>query len=1019
MIVAISAPEARELTLEQRVEAQAAIERVYHAHRDGARVAFEEAVPAAVVRGKAEEGPRLSLALERFWDVRITDSMLAAELDRITSDTRMPGRLLELFAALGDDPFVIKETLVRRILAQRLARELFSRDERLGVDDTGERLAWSEWWEQTGPAFDVDGLSPAAGSGGGLPAVDDAACSADSWNNRSLDDLPDPRRFATSVWTGSELLVWVGFNGSIPLDTGGRYDPATDDWEPISRGKGAPGRRYRHTAVWTGTEMIVFGGATEPGGGLTNTGGRYDPTTDSWTALTTTGAPSPRWRHTAVWTGTEMIVWGGQELNGTGGRYDPETDSWTPVSDLNRPTGRKDHTAVWSGSQMIVWGGSENDFFGNTPNTGARYDPDTDTWLPTSVIGAPPGQSLHTATWAEPVMIVWGGQDGGGAFASSGGIYNPSSDQWTPTSVENAPSARAGHAAVWDGSGLVVWGGSGALGALGDGARYSPGTSSWTPISSVGAPEPRGDHSFGWDGSRLIVWGGLGLRDFNTGGRYDPVTDSWTPTSTEDAPGSRRGQTAVWTGSEMLLWGGSAATNLDSGSSYDPALDTWSPISMTNAPAPRSFHTAVWTGDRMVVWGGGAGLDTGGVYDPVSDSWSPTSLDANPAGRRRHTAVWTGSEMIVWGGWSGGVYLDDGATYDPVADTWAAIASAGAPAGREVHTAVWTGSEMIVWGGIAETGLSSGGGRYDPVGDSWIATDERAAPSARAEHSAIWTGSEMIVWGGDDNSAAQAANSGGLYDPVTDTWTPTEDEGAATPSARRNHVAVWSGTEMLVWGGRLPGSPIDEYPETGGRYDPVTDTWSQIPGPLTLAGRHDLSVVWTGDELIVWGGASAALAEMGTGGAYCACATSEFFRDDDGDGFGNPEDGVFECAAPAGFVADGSDCSDLDGDVWAAPGEAGGLRWIDADTLEWDPPAEPGATGVLYDLVRSGNPADFVTGGECVVTDTAATTADDLQVPATGSASYYLVRAVNDCPGGSGALGDESDGTPRTAVDCP
>ena len=52
-----------------------------------------------------------------------------------------------------------------------------------------------------------------------------------------------------------------------------------------------------------------------------------------------TNAPSARFRHTAVWTGTEMIVWGGQLIN-TGGRYDPATDSWKPTSAINAPSAR-------------------------------------------------------------------------------------------------------------------------------------------------------------------------------------------------------------------------------------------------------------------------------------------------------------------------------------------------------------------------------------------------------------------------------------------------------------------------------------------------------------------------------------------------------------------------------------------------------------------------------------------------------------------------------------------------------
>ena len=101
--------------------------------------------------------------------------------------------------------------------------------------------------------------------------------------------------------------------------------------------------------------MIVWGG-----GSALNTGGRYNPNTDSWTATSITDAPTARGSHTAVWTGRIMIVWGGADGNtyfNTGGRYNPGTDSWTATSASNAPTARYSHSAVWTGSEMIVWSG--------------------------------------------------------------------------------------------------------------------------------------------------------------------------------------------------------------------------------------------------------------------------------------------------------------------------------------------------------------------------------------------------------------------------------------------------------------------------------------------------------------------------------------------------------------------------------------------------------------------------------------------------------------------------------------
>ena len=82
----------------------------------------------------------------------------------------------------------------------------------------------------------------------------------------------------------------------------------------------APTPRYGHSAIWTGVEAIVWGGND----GVTDldTGGHYDPVADTWAPTATVGAPGPRRFHTVVWTGTEMIVWGG-EGHRSGGRYRP------------------------------------------------------------------------------------------------------------------------------------------------------------------------------------------------------------------------------------------------------------------------------------------------------------------------------------------------------------------------------------------------------------------------------------------------------------------------------------------------------------------------------------------------------------------------------------------------------------------------------------------------------------------------------------------------------------------------
>jgi N-acetylneuraminic acid mutarotase len=339
---------------------------------------------------------------------------------------------------------------------------------------------------------------------------------------------------------------------------------------------------------------------------------------DTWRATTTASVPLGRAGHTAVWTGSEMIVWGGYGghavgLLHTGGRYFPSTDTWTTTNITNAPIGRDFHTAVWTGNEMIVWGGEGDNFM--PLNSGGGYSPGTDTWTVTSSTNAPTARSRHTAVWTGSEMIVWGGLDP--TYRNTGGRYNPSTDTWTPTSSTNAPTARQLHTAVWTGSEMIIWGGLGTTDYLNTGGRYNPSTDSWTATSSTNAPDARDTHTAVWTGGEMIVWGGYSNPFFNTGGRYNPMTNSWIATSTANAPDARIWHTAVWTGSEMIVWGGNVfhVGDVNTGGRYNPITDNWTGTSTTHAPLRREVHTAVWTGSEMIVWGGNPGFkDTGGRY---------------------------------------------------------------------------------------------------------------------------------------------------------------------------------------------------------------------------------------------------------------------------------------------------------------------------------------------------------------------------------------------------------------------
>jgi len=208
------------------------------------------------------------------------------------------------------------------------------------------------------------------------------------------------------------MVVWGGYRAFQEgyMNTGGAYDPATDTWTPTST-TGAPLARDLHAAVWTGSGMLVWGGYDGYAG--LDTGATYDPASDVWTSWTTAGAPAGRWDLSAVWTGDRIVVWGGYDgavTSNTGGVYDPVADRWTSTSLVDAPSERSLHSVVWLGGRMVVWGGQADPLHNETAlNTGGRYDPVADRWTPTTTTDAPSPRFAHTAVLVGDRMFVWGG----------------------------------------------------------------------------------------------------------------------------------------------------------------------------------------------------------------------------------------------------------------------------------------------------------------------------------------------------------------------------------------------------------------------------------------------------------------------------------------------------------------------------------------------------------------------------------------------------------------------------------
>jgi N-acetylneuraminic acid mutarotase len=271
--------------------------------------------------------------------------------------------------------------------------------------------------------------------------------------------------------------------------------------------------RYHTATVWTGTELLIWGGENCAGSACPSIeaphlsdGAAYTPATDKWRKLP--AAPiSARTPAATAWTGTEMLVWGGVSENGffaDGAAYDPAANRWRPMA-ASPLAARNAGVAAWSGRELLVWSGGNVD---TGFRDGAAYDPAADRWRPLSASPLAP-RAGAAGVWTGREMLVWSGVDpAAGVEFRDGAAYDPAADRWRP--IASSPIAgRDDAAAVWSGRELLVWGGTTLTGPFfADGAAYDPATDRWRvlePVPLLG----RGNPITVWDGQGMLMWGGL------------------------------------------------------------------------------------------------------------------------------------------------------------------------------------------------------------------------------------------------------------------------------------------------------------------------------------------------------------------------------------------------------------------------------------------------------------------------------------------------------------------------------
>jgi hypothetical protein len=310
-----------------------------------------------------------------------------------------------------------------------------------------------------------------------------------------------------------------------------------------------------------------------------------------------------------VWTGHELIVWGGasRDLSRTyadGAVYNPGTGRWAPLPPA--PEGQwlqEDRgLVVWTGREVLVWGGITIPDPVHAPRLGkvadgVAYDPARRTWrrLPARPAALEPLAGDRWTVWTGRELLAVAVEEAGAGAGVVAGAYDPAANRWrvlpqSPTLTGGSGHLRA-RTAVWAGSRLLVWN---------YWSRAARAANDLTGAFDHPDVEPAG----------IDLWA------------YDPASDRWTvlPAPPKEVRGVVAEASMVWTGQEVAIASarvdfvaGKYRTTIVAGR-YDPVRARWTPI------APLPLRPA---GHLILVWAGAAVVAPykSAVYDPAAGRW--------------------------------------------------------------------------------------------------------------------------------------------------------------------------------------------------------------------------------------------------------------------------------------------------------------------------------------------------------------------------------------------------------------
>ena len=334
------------------------------------------------------------------------------------------------------------------------------------------------------------------------------------------------------------------------------------------------GREYAATG-WTGRQMLVWGGQTGPyRERLLGDGAAYTPATNRWSVLPASPL-NARTGMASAWTGRELFVWGGYDRIGPksasfraasdGAVYSPAANTWRklPPAPLSP---RVYASAVWTGSEVVLIGGQPAVV--GAQRTGrveaAAWNQSTDTWRRLATIAEPsPRQVLAIYvvnaggtlyTWVLWATYITRGNSATGTQGIDLEKYDPAVNRWHRMTTTGDVPAGFNQAPLWTGQEIINPAGRFDCGFAScpysparPGQRLTLATHSWSAIAA--GPADNSASMSLWTGSSLLTLSAV------MPAAWDANHNKWYRLPRPPFAADQYGVATVWTGTQLLQWG--------------------------------------------------------------------------------------------------------------------------------------------------------------------------------------------------------------------------------------------------------------------------------------------------------------------------------------------------------------------------------------------------------------------------------------------------------------------------------